>query len=554
MSERRTIPIRHAAMIVAKSFASIFVTLVFCFLVLRFSPDGPFSNHLRVNPEIAARISDRFRFGSPIWDQFWTYTFGAIQGDFGPSFRFREYSVGAVISQAFQPTLILLISSLIFAVTISHSLEIIRARLHSPVFMGSLDVLYAILFTTPVFVIAWALQYSIALHGRLPIAGWGTFSQAILPTLSIGLPFASLYAFAGRWEDQTEGTRRSNFTAEVICASIPFLMLTTIIVERSYDIPGMGRYLVEGAIGGDYTLDAGFVFCLALIGAGLKIAVDFTFLSVSIFLQDSNSIEIDGRAQSPANTRRSVNVFISIAAVTLLILIAIVLIATFIYHVNADDLDFDSIGAAPSLARGHLLGTDLLGRDLLSELIVGLRTNLVSAAVSGSIICVVGFVWGRAILATSGVRRKLLLGLAGAFEIMPWPPIAILFAAGILRSPWLVLAIGANVSATLARFIGRPEGTSKENYRSNRINWAAFALVTAYVFAAANAFTSIGILWGPNEQPITWMLQSIGDTSTAGLPLLVTVGVLVATTLSLLYLGDDLRRLGTSGRSYAAGS
>ena len=72
------------------------VTLTF--FVMRLAPGGPFSKNRKISPEVLDNIKARFHLDEPVWEQFGRYVWGLVHFDFGPSTRFRDYSVGDLIA------------------------------------------------------------------------------------------------------------------------------------------------------------------------------------------------------------------------------------------------------------------------------------------------------------------------------------------------------------------------------------------------------------------------------------------------------------------------
>jgi len=105
-------------------------------------------------------------------------------------------------------------------------------------------------------------------------------------------------------------------------------------------------------------------------------------------------------------------------------------------------------------SRAHLLGTNDVGQDLLSELIFGVRISLtigfLAAAVSISIGTLVGVVAGY----FGGWVDAVLMRLVDVILVVPFLPLMILLAAYLGPSFWnIILVIGILVWARPARVI-----------------------------------------------------------------------------------------------------
>src|SRR5688572_31379743 len=68
------------------------------FLLTRLAPGGPFDEEQSLAPEIRANLEAAYGLDQPIHLQFGRYVQGLLHGDFGPSFKFRDFTVGELIS------------------------------------------------------------------------------------------------------------------------------------------------------------------------------------------------------------------------------------------------------------------------------------------------------------------------------------------------------------------------------------------------------------------------------------------------------------------------
>ena len=156
----------------------------------------------------------------------------------------------------------------------------------------------------PVFVVAplAALVFGIYL-GWLPVAGWapGTWRDMVLPTLTLALPIIAYVARLTR-ASMLE-TLRSPFLRAARARGIPAgplvwrhalpaaltpvisylgpaaaaVLTGSLVVETAFGLPGLGRYLVQGALNRDYTLVMGMVVVYATFMIALNLLVDIVY-------------------------------------------------------------------------------------------------------------------------------------------------------------------------------------------------------------------------------------------------------------------------------------
>src|SRR5262245_40314030 len=77
------------------------------FLLTRMAPGGPFDEEQALPPEIRANLEAAYGLDQPVWVQFGRYVRGILHGDFGPSFKFRDFTVGELIADGLPVSLML---------------------------------------------------------------------------------------------------------------------------------------------------------------------------------------------------------------------------------------------------------------------------------------------------------------------------------------------------------------------------------------------------------------------------------------------------------------
>ncbi len=77
------------------------VLITVSFFLMRFAPGNPFSTERPLPPEVMANIEAKYGLDKPVFEQYTTYLTNVIQGgDFGPSFKYLDYSVNELIAVA----------------------------------------------------------------------------------------------------------------------------------------------------------------------------------------------------------------------------------------------------------------------------------------------------------------------------------------------------------------------------------------------------------------------------------------------------------------------
>src|SRR5262245_22832228 len=175
----------------AGAIPTLAVIVLLSFLLTRLAPGGPFDEEQALPPEIRANLEAAYGLDQPVAVQFGRYLRGLLHGDFGPSFKFRDFTVTELIAGGLPVSLVLGLSALAVALALG-----IPAGVWSALSRGRPADRFVMAFavagiSVPVFVIApfAALVFGIWLHW-LPVAGWvpGRPSDLVLPVATLALP------------------------------------------------------------------------------------------------------------------------------------------------------------------------------------------------------------------------------------------------------------------------------------------------------------------------------------------------------------------------------
>jgi oligopeptide transport system permease protein len=229
-----------------------------------------------------------------------------------------------------------------------------------------------------------------------------------------------------------------------------------------------------------------------------------------------------------------------------------------------DAIDWQAIHAAP-MVRGHLVGTDAVGRDLLARTLIGARVTLAVAVAAASVAMVIGVAWGAIAGWCGGKIDEAMMRIVDALYALPFMFVVILLMVLFGRSVLLVfLGIGAVEWLTMARVVrgqllslktrpfvlaaeaagARPTTIVLRHLLPNLAGVVvAYLLLTIPQVVMVESFLSflgLGV-----QEPLTSLgilvKDGADDMDLAPLALLVPGGVLVALLLAATSLGDRLR-------------
>jgi oligopeptide transport system permease protein len=251
-----------------------------------------------------ANLQDAYGLDQPVFTQYARYLGALLHGDFGPSFRYQDFSVSELIGQGFPVTLELGSLALLLALGLGIPLGVVAALRRNRAADYAAISLAVIGIAFPTFVVLpfLGLVFGIHLHW-LPVAGWepGSPSHLVLPVIALALQPLSVIARLVR--ASVIEVLRSQFIRTALAKGLPphviilrhalrpallpvagFLapavasvMTGSLIVESIAGLPGIGRYLVQGALNRDYTLVMGMVVVYSALLIGMGLAVDLLY-------------------------------------------------------------------------------------------------------------------------------------------------------------------------------------------------------------------------------------------------------------------------------------
>jgi oligopeptide transport system permease protein len=295
---------RYALRRIVGVFPTLFIIITLSFFVIRIAPGGPFDDEQTLPPEIKANLEAAYGLDKPLLEQYGRYLSGLVRGDFGPSFKFKDFTVTELIAQGLPVSLMLGLSAVLLALLIGIPLGTLAAlRQNSPTDYGIMAV--AVLgIALPSFVTGPLFALIFGLYLRwFPVAGYesGDPQFLVLPVITLALPVIAYIARLTRGSlleilrTNFVRTARAKGLAErqVILrhalrpALLPvvsylgpataFVITGSLVVETVFGLPGSGRYLVQGAINRDYTLVMGMIVVYGGLTLTLNLIADLLY-------------------------------------------------------------------------------------------------------------------------------------------------------------------------------------------------------------------------------------------------------------------------------------
>jgi oligopeptide transport system permease protein len=262
---------------------TLFALITLSFFIMRVAPGGPFSGNRKLTEAVLANMNKAYHLDEPIWMQFGRYLWGLAHFDFGPSMKYRDYSVTELIVQGLPVSLQVGFWAMVVAMVVGIALGIAGALRRNGMTDLSAGVVAMVGVAVPTFVIGPLLQILFGLQLKwFPIAGWdGSLNAKILPIFCLALP--NIAYISRLMRGSMIETLRANYVRTARAKGIgptrviwkhaltgamlpviaylgPATAITvtgSVVIEQIFGIPGIGRYFVEGATNRDYPLVMG---------------------------------------------------------------------------------------------------------------------------------------------------------------------------------------------------------------------------------------------------------------------------------------------------------
>lgn len=272
------------------------------FALMHLVPGGPFDKEKPLPPEIKANVEAKYRLDLPVTQQYLVYLGQLARGDLGPSYKYLDRDVSAIIAESFPVSIQL--GAAAFAIAVVAGLTAgILAALRPGSWIDRAALLSATIgFSLPSFVLAVLLILLFAHAWPLfPPALWEGARHAVLPALALGLGPAAYIARLSRASivevsaqefvrvGRAKGLPRRTLLAAYLLKSglmpvvtilgplLAVLVTGSFVVEYLFSIPGMGRFFITAVTNRDYPLIMGVTLVYAVVIVAANLLVDLLY-------------------------------------------------------------------------------------------------------------------------------------------------------------------------------------------------------------------------------------------------------------------------------------
>jgi peptide/nickel transport system permease protein len=289
----------------------IAIVALFVFLLLHLAPGDPAAIMAGDNatPDNIAQIRQKLGLDEPLWRQFIVWIASLAQGNLGNSMFWGD-PVTTLIAQRAEPTISLAAMTITFAVVIAVVLGVVAAA-NAGTGIDRFVMGFAVMgFSVPVFVVGYLLIFLFAIELRwLPVQGYTPIAEGVLPwlrnlvlpTVALGLAYVALIARITRAtmldvlsEDYMRTARAKGVAAmplllkhalknaavpivTVIGIGVALLIGGVVITETVFNIPGIGRLVVDAITRRDYPIIQGVIMVFSGVYVLVNMLVDLSY-------------------------------------------------------------------------------------------------------------------------------------------------------------------------------------------------------------------------------------------------------------------------------------
>lgn len=288
----------------AVAVPTILTLITVSFVLMHAAPGGPFTNERNVPEAVMENIEAKYNLDKPLWQQYLIYVGNVAQGDLGPSFRYKDFTVNELIESSFPRSAYIGAWSFLFVVVFGVGLGVVAALKQNrwPDYTVMTAAMTGVVF--PNFVMAPLLVLLFAVTLRwLPAGGWegGQVEYIVLPIIAMATSYIAQVARITR--SSMIETLRSPFIRTARAKGIPrhkivlrhalkpalipvvsylgpaFVGIITgsVIIDQVFSTGGIGQHFVNGAINRDYSLILGVTILVGVLTIVFNAAVDILY-------------------------------------------------------------------------------------------------------------------------------------------------------------------------------------------------------------------------------------------------------------------------------------
>ncbi|SUC31274.1 Oligopeptide transport system permease protein oppB [Providencia rettgeri] len=272
--------------------------------MMRLAPGSPFTGERKLPPEVMANIEAKYHLNDPMYKQYFNYLIQLSKGDFGPSFKYKDYSVNDLVAKAFPVSAKLGATAFIVAVLFGVSAGVIAALNQNTKWDFTVMGFAMTGVVIPSFVVAPLLVLIFAIHLKwFPGGGWdgGNLKHMVLPMVALSLAYIASISRITR--GSMIEIMHSNFIRTARAKGLPLrtiilrhalkpallpvlsymgpafvgIITGSMVIETIFGLPGIGQLFVNGALNRDYSLVLSLTILVGVLTITFNAIVDVLY-------------------------------------------------------------------------------------------------------------------------------------------------------------------------------------------------------------------------------------------------------------------------------------
>lgn len=287
-----------------EAIPTLFILITISFFMMRLAPGSPFTGERKLPPEVMANIEAKYHLNDPMYKQYFNYLIQLSQGDFGPSFKYKDYSVNELVAKAFPVSAKLGATAFVVAVLFGITAGVIAALNQNTKWDFTVMGFAMTGVVIPSFVVAPLLVLIFAIHLKwLPGGGWdgGNVTHMILPMVALSLAYIASISRITR--GSMIEIMHSNFIRTACAKGLPLrtiifrhalkpallpvlsymgpafvgIITGSMVIETIFGLPGIGQLFVNGALNRDYSLVLSLTILVGVLTIAFNAIVDVLY-------------------------------------------------------------------------------------------------------------------------------------------------------------------------------------------------------------------------------------------------------------------------------------
>ena len=283
---------------------TVLAVITVCYFMLHATPGGPFDTERKVSPAVLANLEAKYHLDLPPWQQYAYYLNSLAHGDLGASFRYADWSVNDLVANALPVSLTIGGISMLVSIVIGVALGIVSALKqnshidHFVMLIGNIGSAFPSFVIGPVLVLVFAIWLP-----WLPSGGWNDFEPKYMVMPIALLTFINVSTIGRVMRGSLIEVLSSNFIRTARAKGLPLRTVVlrhamrpallpvvsvlgplaisnitaAVVTETWFQLPGLGRLIVNGASNRDYTLVLGLVILVTVVAVTLNLLVDLAY-------------------------------------------------------------------------------------------------------------------------------------------------------------------------------------------------------------------------------------------------------------------------------------